>query len=127
MGADREFKQVCVAADVEEGAYAEFDVGGRSVLVCKWQGNFFAVENECSHAKNPLCGGRMRRGSIVCPLHGARFNIRTGAAEGPPATLPIETFEVKVEDEKVCVAVKERKVTAGSTFLPPGSLPTESA
>lgn len=124
MGADPEFKKVCTATDVEEGAYAEFDIDGRSILICHWQGQFYAIENECSHAMSPLCGGRMRRGTIVCPLHGARFNISTGAAEGPPATLPIETFKVKLEDGNVCVAVTKRKVTVGSSFMPPGTLPT---
>ena len=123
MGEQAEFKEVCKTSDIEEGAYKDFDVAGRSILVCKWQGNFFAIENECSHAANPLCGGRMRRGSIVCPLHGARFNIVTGAAEGGPTNLPIETFDVKIENEIVCVAVTKRKVTVGSSFMPPGSLP----
>lgn len=124
MGEHPEFKEVCKTADVEEGAYVEFDVAGRSVLVCRWQNEFFAIENECSHAMSPLCGGRMRRGSIVCPLHGARFNIKTGAAEGGPTKLPIQTFDVKIEDDIVCVAVTRRKTTVGSSFMPPGSLPT---
>lgn len=126
MGADPDFYKVCLLSDIEEGAYADFEIAGRPILVCRSQGKFYAIENICSHALNPLSGGRMRRGSIVCPLHGARFNIVTGAAEGPPATLPIETFTVKVEGDDVFVGVKKREVKSGSTFLPPGSVPMGS-
>ncbi len=126
MSGPTDFKKVCNVSDIEEGEYNSFVVEGRAILLCKWQGNFYAIEDECSHAMNPLCGGRMRRGTIVCPLHGARFNIKTGAAEGAPATLPIDTFEVRTDGQSVSVAVTQKRARGGM-IVPPGTLPTSSS
>ena len=123
MNGPANFKKVCNVTDIDEGTYERFVVEGRAILLCKWQGNLFAIEDECSHAMNPLCGGRMRRGTIVCPLHGARFNIKTGAAEGAPATLPIDTFDVKIDADDVLVAVTQKR-SRGGMIVPPGTLPT---
>jgi 3-phenylpropionate/trans-cinnamate dioxygenase ferredoxin component len=59
----------------------------------------------CSHAFETLECGRVRNGWISCPVHGARFDLETGAPMNPPATLPIEIYEVKVEDDAISVAV----------------------
>ena len=59
--------------------------------------------------QSPLSTGHLRKGSILCPLHGARFDVKTGEHLGPPATRGIETFEVRVADGVVEAAVTETR------------------
>jgi len=80
------------------------EVGGRSILICHSDGRFFAVENLCSHAQEPLACGRLKRGWISCPAHGARFDLETGEPLNPPASEPIVTFPVRIVGDVIEVA-----------------------
>jgi 3-phenylpropionate/trans-cinnamate dioxygenase ferredoxin subunit len=90
---------------VPAGGSKAIDIGGKSILLCNTRDRIFAVANRCSHAEEALECGRVRAGWISCPLHGARFDLETGAAMNPPATLPIETFAVRMNGEVIEVAV----------------------
>lgn len=67
-----------------------------------------AVENRCSHATARLDSGELDGCHIVCPLHGARFDVRDGACVGPPASQPIRSFEARINGADVEVAVPEK-------------------
>jgi 3-phenylpropionate/trans-cinnamate dioxygenase ferredoxin subunit len=73
-------------------------VAGWPVLVCRLDGAYRAVLNRCSHAASSLGEGRVRRGAIACPLHGAMFDLTTGQCVGG-AYPPLMTFEVRVAQE----------------------------
>ncbi len=64
-----------------------------------------AVENRCPHRDVPLDDGAVINGEIVCPLHGARFNLKTGAHQNPPATCGLRTFVVTVAGGELFVEV----------------------
>lgn len=76
----------------------------------------FAVENRCSHATARLDGGEIDGCHIVCPLHGARFDIRDGTCAGPPASQPIRSFPARINGEDVEVAVPEKPPMAKPKF-----------
>lgn len=71
------------------------------VLVVNVAGDFFAVEDMCSHERFPLSDGDVEGETIVCALHGAKFCVRTGEALCAPAYEPVHTFPVRVENERV--------------------------
>lgn len=72
------------------------------VIVARGQdGQYYAVERRCSHAALDLDGGRVRGASLVCPHHGARFDLRTGRVLGPPAHAPIAAYPTRVRDDMV--------------------------
>ena len=81
------------------------DVNGTSVIVVNSKDKIFAVRNLCSHAYETLECGRVRAGWISCPVHGARFDLETGNPMNPPATMPIDTYEVRIEGDTIEVAV----------------------
>ncbi len=90
------------AADLKPGETACRDVGGTSVVVARGQdGNWYAVVNQCSHVAQPLAGGRVRGASIVCPHHGARFDLKTGRVLGAPAYAPIAAFPTREREGRV--------------------------
>jgi 3-phenylpropionate/trans-cinnamate dioxygenase ferredoxin subunit len=102
---DQTFTAVVRADAVPTGTALTIELDGRSILVCNSQGHFFAIENKCSHADEPLACGRIRNGWIACPAHGARFDLATGGAMNPPAKDPIRTFALRVVDGMIEIAV----------------------
>lgn len=94
------------AADLPLGGTRCLDLGGRAVLVARGQdGQYRAVAAQCSHAAMSLDGGRVRGSSIVCPHHGARFDLASGRVLGPPAYAPIAAFPTRVTGDRVQVWV----------------------
>jgi 3-phenylpropionate/trans-cinnamate dioxygenase ferredoxin subunit len=98
------FTTVARTGEIAPETAKEVDVNGRSILVCHSDGRFFAVENLCSHAQEPLACGRLKRGWLSCPAHGARFDLETGEPLNPPATEPIATFAVRIVGDIIEVA-----------------------
>ena len=66
-------------------------------------GQYFAIADVCTHDAGQLTGGTVEGDEIVCPRHGARFSIRTGAALTAPAYEPTDTFPVRVEAGQIQV------------------------
>jgi len=74
--------------EIDDTNVAVFNVGGA----------FFAIQDVCTHDGEELTGGPIEGDEIICPRHGARFCIRTGAALSPPAYEPVHCFPVRVLD-----------------------------
>ena len=64
------------------------------MVVCRVAGELCAVADNCSHRDAKLSEGRLRGSLVTCPLHGAQFDVRTGAHQGPPASVPIAWYPV---------------------------------
>ncbi len=93
-------------ARVEELALGERRVVGMDdtqIVVFNLDGQYYAIENVCTHDGGQLTGGTVEGDQIVCPRHGARFCLRTGAALSAPAYEPINTFPVRIENGMVQV------------------------
>ncbi len=102
---EKSFVAAAMIDEVPAGAKKLVELNGQSILLCHTRDHIYAVRNMCSHAYEALADGRMKNGWIACPVHGARFDLETGAAMNPPATMPIETFEVRVAGDVIEVAV----------------------
>jgi 3-phenylpropionate/trans-cinnamate dioxygenase ferredoxin subunit len=98
------FARVLNVAELPPGTKKAVDVNGVSVLVCNSNDRLFAVSNICSHANEKLECGRMSRGWIGCPVHGARFDLATGRAMNPPAKEPIATYPVRIVGDWIEIA-----------------------
>jgi len=94
-------------ADLDEGESTGIKVDGMDVLVCHVEGQFYALHAQCSHARQSLVKGKLRGFQLVCPLHGARFDVRTGACSAGPAQEPIKSFPVTMEAGRVCIDVSK--------------------
>ena len=80
-----------------------FYINGKSIALANLNGEFYAVDNLCTHDNGPLGEGRFERGMIECPRHGARFDVKTGAVKALPAVHPIKTYPVTIEGDEVRV------------------------
>jgi 3-phenylpropionate/trans-cinnamate dioxygenase ferredoxin subunit len=81
------------------------EVGERLVVLIRAAGHIYALDDICTHDGGPLSEGPIDSAAhtIACPRHGAKFDIRTGAAVTMPATKPTRSHEVKVDGEQVFV------------------------
>ncbi|HQY71547.1 MAG TPA: non-heme iron oxygenase ferredoxin subunit [Pseudomonadales bacterium] len=100
-----EFTRFCTVAELPPESKKAAKLNNTWVLVCHTDGRLFAVSGVCSHQVKPLVNGRVRHCMITCPVHGARFNLETGAALNLPATQPITTYELRVVDDWIEVRV----------------------
>ena len=95
------FVDLCAAAEVPAGEVVAFEAQDRRLLVCNADGAFYAIAERCSHAAWDLAGSELRGTEVVCALHGARFDLRTGAATCRPASKPIGTYPTRVRNGRV--------------------------
>lgn len=72
--------------------------GGREVAVSNLDGEFYAIDDLCTHDGGTLGEGRLRRGRVICPRHGAQFDARTGKVRSLPAVHDVSAYEVTVQD-----------------------------
>ena len=85
------------------GEWRTLDVDGTAVVVFNIEGDYYAIEDVCTHDGGQLTGGTVEGDQIVCPRHGARFCIKTGEALTPPAYEPTAKFPVRVHESTVQV------------------------
>jgi len=89
----------CTIDDLPDGGCHRADVDGEDVLLVHLDGEIHAVSNICTHDYAELSDGEIEDGEIVCPLHQARFDPRTGEALAPPAYEALPVFPVRVLDD----------------------------
>jgi 3-phenylpropionate/trans-cinnamate dioxygenase ferredoxin component len=97
--------RVCSLEDLADGKPHRFEVDGTSLCLAAVDGEVFAIHDVCTHAEVSLSEGTLDGTVIECFLHGATFDLRTGAAT-LPAIEPVATFPVSVEGNDVLVTLE---------------------
>lgn len=105
-------------SDFPEDGKLATQVAGWYVLVARSDKGFHALNDRCTHQAALLSGGRIRRGAVMCPLHGARFEVETGRCIGG-AYKDLRTFPIRVTDGSIEVAVPDTPPTMAE--LPVGN------
>jgi 3-phenylpropionate/trans-cinnamate dioxygenase ferredoxin subunit len=100
---------VAKVSDIPDPGKMLVEVDDRLIVLIRAAGHFYALDDVCTHDGGPLSEGPLdpQTGTIACPRHGAKFDIRTGAALTMPATKPTRAHEVKVEDGQVWVQLTD--------------------
>ena len=102
----KRFVKVCLGTDIPEGEVRSFEAEGTGIAIARLDGKLFAIEDVCTHDDGPLGEGALEGCEIECPRHGARFDVRTGAATRMPAAGPVPVFAVKVENGEILVELE---------------------
>jgi 3-phenylpropionate/trans-cinnamate dioxygenase ferredoxin subunit len=99
---------ICGTDELGEGQMRLVEIDGRKIGVFRCaDGSLVAIEDRCSHDDGPLAEGEFDATActVECPRHGSLFDLRTGRPKSLPAYRPVETFEVREEDEAVKLEV----------------------
>jgi 3-phenylpropionate/trans-cinnamate dioxygenase ferredoxin subunit len=100
------WKEVAAVGEFEKTDWKLVDLGGeRYIGLFKLDDGYFAIDGTCSHEKASLVLGEISDHEIMCPLHGARFDLRTGRHLSLPAVRPVASYPVKVEGDKIWIEI----------------------
>jgi 3-phenylpropionate/trans-cinnamate dioxygenase ferredoxin subunit len=94
---------VAKVTDIPPGRTLRVVVDGTEVLLCNCNGAIYAIEDVCTHDGSPLDQGELDECTIVCPRHGAEFDVRTGEVLKLPAVMPLPTYSVRIEGDDIFV------------------------
>ena len=97
------FVRVARVEDIPPGGRLWYDFEEETVVIFNVKGQFYAIADVCTHDGGPLEDGELDCYEVECPRHGARFDVRTGAAVALPTVAPVATYEVKLEEGYVYV------------------------
>jgi metal-sulfur cluster biosynthetic enzyme/nitrite reductase/ring-hydroxylating ferredoxin subunit len=101
-----EFIRVCGVEEVPDPGRTLVDVDGELVALFHVEGGLYAIDDVCTHDGGPLADGELVGHAVACPRHGARFDVRTGAALTMPAIRATRSHEVKIQDGSVWVRLR---------------------
>ena len=96
-------ERVAATTDVPEGEVRVVECDGRSLAISNVDGDLYAIDNICTHDGGPLGEGKLRRGRILCPRHGAAFDAKTGKVLTLPAVKSVNAYRVIVDGDDVYV------------------------
>lgn len=99
------FTPVIKAKNISEGSVKSVIIEGKKIAVANINGNFYAFADECSHRQCSLSDGFLAGSQIICPCHGAGFDVVSGRVLNGPATEPIKTYAVKTAGENILVEI----------------------
>jgi nitrite reductase/ring-hydroxylating ferredoxin subunit len=99
------FTKVATIREVPPGRAKQVAVGMKQVALFNVNGTYYAIDDACTHRGASLAEGACQEAEVICPWHGARFDVRTGAPLSPPASRPVTAYKVQVVGEEVQIDV----------------------
>jgi len=104
---DMKYYPICAAEELSPGERLFIKVGETPIVVFNIEGEFFAIADTCTHDQGPLGEGEVEDHEIICPRHGARFDIRTGEVLALPAINGVPKYPIRVVGGMVEIGVSE--------------------
>ena len=103
----KDYQLACSMTDVAEGGMQLVELEDRLAIVFNVDGKYYCIDDVCTHDGGPLSEGQLDGCQIICPRHGARFDVTSGQALTMPATQSTGSHEVKLDDGNVYVKISE--------------------
>ena len=100
-----EFVEIAPVFELPNGERLFVELGDKPIVIFNIAGQFFAIGDVCTHDGGPLGDGLIEDHNIVCPRHGAEFDVRTGKAVQMPAVIDIPAYPVQVKDGVIFVGI----------------------
>jgi 3-phenylpropionate/trans-cinnamate dioxygenase ferredoxin subunit len=98
-----EYVKVCQLSDIPTDSMFPFDLGENHIMIVNVEGTLYAVDRICTHETADLSTGFLTDSEVTCPLHLSRFDVTNGSVQNPPATRPLRTYKLRVEETTVYV------------------------
>lgn len=102
-----EFVNVAKTSELDESGKLCLEVGDRFIVIVCVDEQYYCIDDICTHDGGPLGEGPVVGNCLVCPRHGAQFDIRSGEAVTMPATEPTAKHDVRIDGESILVRISE--------------------
>ncbi|NIO00810.1 MAG: Rieske 2Fe-2S domain-containing protein [Candidatus Latescibacteria bacterium] len=101
--------KVCQKTDIPEDTIQGFEIEGEMVLIANVGGQLHAISDTCSHEEALLSEGEFdpETCEVMCPLHGAAFDVRTGEVLSPPAMTHVASYPISIEGDDVYIEIED--------------------
>jgi 3-phenylpropionate/trans-cinnamate dioxygenase ferredoxin subunit len=100
-----DYIEIAPVSELPNGERLFVELGDKPIVIFNIAGQFFAIGDVCSHDEGPLGDGDVEGYNVVCPRHGAEFDIRTGQAMQMPAVIDIPAYPVQIRDGTIFVGI----------------------
>lgn len=101
------YHKVAQTTDIDDGEVIEVILGDKEIALYNIEGEFYATDNICTHAYAALSDGYVEGDIIECPLHGGKFEIKTGAPASAPCTEALKVYPVKIDGTALMVGISD--------------------
>jgi nitrite reductase/ring-hydroxylating ferredoxin subunit len=95
-------KAACIN-EIQPGTMKCIIMNGRRILLANVQGQFYATDDTCTHEDASLSAGFLKGALVKCPLHGSRFDVRTGEVLDEPAEASLKTYPVSINNNDILI------------------------
>lgn len=102
-----EFVEVCAEEELSPGERLFLTVGDHDIVLLNIDEEYYAIADVCSHDDGPLGDGDVEGMEIICPRHGARFDIRSGKVLSLPAIVDIAAYPLRIVDGIINIGIPE--------------------
>src|SRR5919108_1538227 len=103
------FVKVASRKSILDSQMREVQVDGQKICIANINGEYFAINNTCTHEGGPLADGKLEGYEVECPWHQSRFDVRTGEVKAPPASEPQATYQIKIEGDDILIRLDSGK------------------
>jgi len=97
--------RLCSESDIVDNSVPRFVVEGKEILVGKLAGEYYALDERCTHRGGPLSERSLEGGVITCPWHYGQFDFATGKVRGPPPAEPLKIYELRVDGADILISI----------------------
>jgi len=99
------FVKVAKTEDLAPGQGKMVEAGGKTIALFNVEGNYYAINDTCPHQGGPLSEGELAGKKVICPWHGAVFDVTTGKVLGPPAVKNVARYNVRVSGNSIEIEI----------------------
>jgi nitrite reductase/ring-hydroxylating ferredoxin subunit len=100
-----DFISIATIDEVSPGQAKLVEVNGNEIALFNIGGQFYAIDNNCTHVGGPLCEGEISGTEVTCPWHGATFDVTTGRVLGPPAVEAVNRYNLRITGGNIEIEV----------------------
>ena len=100
-----DFISIATIDEVSPGQAKMVEVNGNEIALFNIGGQFYAIDNNCTHVGGPLCEGEISGTEVTCPWHGATFDVTTGRVLGPPAVEAVNRYNLRIAGGNIEIEV----------------------
>ncbi|MCR4347732.1 MAG: non-heme iron oxygenase ferredoxin subunit [Sulfuricaulis sp.] len=101
----QDFVKIAQRGELMPGKMKRVDLDGRRILLANVDGSYYATDDTCTHEESSLSKGFLKGDTVKCPLHGSRFNLRTGQVLDDPAEENLRTYPVRLDGDDILICL----------------------